>query len=149
MQLIKRRNNGWDPFSLLEQWRPDLYPAENDLNRRYREWGGDFTPQLDVSEAKDSFHVTAEIPGVNKEDVDISIQNNTLTIRGKKTEETNKEDKKQHFSERFYGSFVRSLEFPVDINTGNVKASYKDGLLKLVIPKSENATPKQIKIDVQ
>lgn len=149
MKLIKRNPQTIDPFTILDQLKRDLYPAFNNLDERYEGWGSDFKPSMDVHEEKDAFVVTAELAGVNKDDVKVTIEDKTLSIRGEKKQEKKSEDQKQHFSERFYGTFVRNLEFPVEIDAEKIKASYKDGILELTVPKSKTAVPKQISIDVK
>ncbi|MDY6955137.1 MAG: Hsp20/alpha crystallin family protein [Thermodesulfobacteriota bacterium] len=105
-----------------------------------------FTPAFDISETENELIVTAEIPGMDKEDIDIHLSEGVLTIKGEKRHE--KEDKKEdyHCIERSYGSFTRSIGLPFDVETDKVDATYKDGVLKLTLPKSERAKLKKIEV---
>lgn len=109
--------------------------------------GGDFLPALDIKETPEAFEVTAEVPGLKPEEIEVSLTGDILTIKGKKKEE--KEEKKAgyHLVERRYGSFVRSFRLPVDVVKGKVEATQKDGVLHLVLPKGkkEVATKVQVK----
>jgi HSP20 family protein len=93
--------------------------------------------------------VKADIPGLDKEDIDISVHGDTLTIKGEKKEEKESKDKGLVKTERFYGSFNRSLTLPSEVDAAKVKASYNNGVLELTLPKKEESKPKQIKIDVE
>jgi len=106
-------------------------------------------PALDVTEADDALEVTAELPGVNKEDVDISIVNGMLTIKGEKKAE--KEDKQEnaYMLERSYGSFSRSIPLPFELGTSEVDASFKDGVLKIRIPRPPEAKQEARKIEIK
>jgi len=108
---------------------------------------GDWMPVVDIDETDDAFIVKTELPGVEKDDVSVNIDNGVLTIKGEKKTET--EDKKRHRVECTYGSFVRSFTLPQAIKTGKVEAEYKNGILNLTIPKSEEAKPKQIEVKVK
>ena len=105
-----------------------------------------WSPALDVYQDKDHFTVVAEIPGIKKEDIDITLHEGTLTISGERKAETNGQ---QGFRrERFVGRFQRSVTLPTAIHPDGVKASYTDGVLKVVLPKAEEAKPKQIEVSV-
>ena len=103
---------------------------------------------MDVAETDQSFEVKMDLPGVCADQVDIQIDNNTLTVRGqriKETEEKNQE-KQYHRVERYSGSFSRSVVLPNSINEEETAAEFKDGVLRIVIPKAENAKPRKIAI---
>jgi len=108
-------------------------------------WG----PALDVKETKEHIIVSAEIPGMNAKDVEVTISGDTLTLKGEKKQE--KEEKEESFQliERRYGAFSRSIRLAAEVDTKNIKANYKDGLLTVTLPKSETAKEKQIKINVE
>lgn len=108
----------------------------------------DWSPALDVSESKDSLVVKADIPGMSKEDIHVSVQKDTLVIKGEKRQE--KEVKEENFirTERAYGSFYRAITLPETVDAANVKANYKNGVLELTLPKKEEAKPKEVKVDV-
>jgi HSP20 family protein len=101
---------------------------------------------LNVSETEDAYELEASLPGVKPEDVEITLTNNTLTISGETKAEEEKEDRTFHMRERRYGSFVRSLTLPSAINPDAVEAHFENGVLKLRVPKAEEAKPKRIQI---
>lgn len=110
---------------------------------------GAWAPAVDIHESEEGFSVTADLPGVNKEDVKIDLKNNTLTISGEKKFEEKTPKENYIRIERSYGKFVRSFSMPNNIDSGKIKATFKDGTLELIIPKKEEAKPKQITIDVK
>jgi len=99
-----------------------------------------------VAETKDEILVKAEIPGVNKDDIDITVENNRLTISGEKRQEEEQEGKDYYRTERSYGSFRRIFTLPAQADTDKVKASYDDGVLTVKIPKTEVAKGKKVDI---
>ena len=101
---------------------------------------------VDVSETDDSFIVKASLPGINPEDLDISMTDNVLTIKGEIKMEEEKEGEKYHIRERRFGRFMRSLTFPVPVDADKIEATYENGVLTLVLPKAEEAKPKKIEI---
>lgn len=103
---------------------------------------------MDVAETDQVFEVKVDLPGFNADDVDIQIDNNTLSIRGTRSEESEEQDeeKQYHRVERYSGSFARSVVLPSAINEDETAAEFKDGVLKIVIPKSEEAKPRKISI---
>jgi HSP20 family protein len=106
-------------------------------------------PRLDVTERDGEFVVTAELPGVKREDVDISIENGVLTISAETRSETEeKEGERVLRQERRYGKYLRSLRLGKEIDDRKVKATYRDGVLELVLPKAEAVKPKKISVDV-
>lgn len=118
-------------------------------------WGGRLagtdlirTPSADVTESKDEIRVMVELPGMRPEDVDVSLENNILSISGEKKEERREEDKENrwHLSERRYGSFTRSFVLPRDVEQDRIQASFDNGVLTVTIPKSEKARPRRIEI---
>ncbi|MBN1688498.1 MAG: Hsp20/alpha crystallin family protein [Candidatus Omnitrophica bacterium] len=151
MNLMRRNNkNEWlDPFSFLTSLHDDLdrFFAVPVLRSR-----GEITPlvpQIDVEEDANNYVLRADIPGIKKEELDISVQGNRLTLRGeRKHERETKKDKNYYHCERYYGNFERTFEFPEDINPSVIKANYKDGVLEIAVPKSEEKKPKQIKVDI-
>ena len=105
-----------------------------------------WTPALEVSEEKDNYVVKLELPGVNKEDVKLSLEAGTLTMVGERKNEAKSETAQVYHSERFYGRFQRTVNLPETIAANQVKAGYKDGVLTVTLPKSEEAKPKQITV---
>ena len=106
-------------------------------------------PTVDISENDSGFEIHAELPGVAQEDVQVSVTDNLLTIKGEKNQKRETENKSYHRVERRYGTFQRSFTLPRHVDTGSIKADYKDGILTLTIPKAEEAKPKEIQIGVQ
>jgi HSP20 family protein len=109
---------------------------------------GAWTPAIDVHDSRDNLVVRADLPGLKKDDIEVSIQDETLIIRGEKREESERKEKGVVRTERLYGSFHRAVTLPVAVDENRVKAQYKNGVLELTLPKKEEAKPKQIKIDV-
>jgi HSP20 family protein len=110
---------------------------------------GEWLPSLDVSETKNEIVVKAEVPGMDPKDIDISLSNGTLTIKGEKKQEREKEEEDYHLVERSYGSFMRSIMLPTEVKQDKINASYKNGVLKVVLPKSEETKKKEVKIKVE
>lgn len=103
-----------------------------------------WNPALDVYQDKDQFTVVVELPGLKKEEIEISLHDDTLAISGERKREESSEQ--EFLTERLYGKFQRSLTLPTAVDADKVKASYKDGLLQVVLPKAEEAKPKQIEV---
>ncbi len=118
-----------------------------------RDWefpmkGGELFPSVDISETPQQYIIRAEIPGMRKEDIKISINRNCLTLSGEKKEEKKTEDEKFHRMESYYGSFQRSFVLPDGIKADKVEASFKDGVLSVAVPKSEESKEKTVEIKV-
>jgi len=128
-----------EPFS-LSNWRglPSL--------KKMREFMT-FSPAVDMYDKEKEIVVKAEVPGMDKKDINISVSDNTLTIKGemKKEEETKEED--YYYAERSYGSFSRRLELPAKVQESKIKANFKDGILEIHLPKAPEAKAKEIKIE--
>jgi HSP20 family protein len=150
----------WNPARELATWPSDLFGLQREMNRMFdnvfrfdtRDEDSGFnawTPAVDIAEHDDEYVVKVELPGVNKEDVKITIESNSLTIRGEKKQE--KETKKENFQrvERSYGSFQRSFTLPTTVKSDKIDAVYKDGVLQIALPKAEEAKPKQIEVKVK
>ena len=110
--------------------------------------GGEWAPVVDMSETKDEVILRAEVPGMAKEDITVTLQANVLTMRGEKKEEKRELDATFHRIERSYGSFARSLALPTLVQVEKVVATYKDGVLTVTLPKAEEVKPKEISISV-
>jgi len=108
-----------------------------------------WAPSLDLYEDKDNVFVKAEVPGMKKEDIDVSLHDNALTISGERKFEQKQDDAENYRSERFFGRFSRSVTLPMAVDGNKVTASYKDGILTITLPKSETAKPKQIEVSVK
>lgn len=143
----------WEPLKELQRMRREMDRLwesffETKPTRRQEEIS-EWVPSIDLSETKDSYIVKAEIPGMEAKDIDITLQDDLLTIRGEKKQEKEEKDENYHFVERSYGSFTRSIRLPQEVKGDKIKASYKDGVLKITLPKSEEAKKKETKIKVE
>lgn len=107
-----------------------------------------WTPAFDVYEDKDNFTVKAELPGMKKEDINVSLHDGNLIISGERQNETHNEGTEVYRAERFFGKFQRSVSLPATVAADKVKAAYKDGILTITLPKAEEAKPKQIEVNV-
>jgi len=135
-----------------------MYSLQDEINRMFEEFNGRsfegedrarLVPAADISENKDNFVVTAELPGIRKEDIKVTVQNNMFTISGEKKRDVEDKGDTWHRVERSYGIFARSFELPAMIDANKIKADFKDGVLTIELPKAEDAKPKEIMIDVK
>jgi HSP20 family protein len=110
--------------------------------------GGSWAPVVDIYEKDGNIVLKAELPGVDPKDVDVRVENNLLTLRGERKFDTDVKRENYHRVERAYGAFSRSFTLPNVVDTQNIKAEYKDGVLRMTLPKREEAKPKQIQINV-
>ena len=107
-----------------------------------------WTPAIDLYEDKDNVFVKAELPGMNKEDIEVSFHNGTLSVSGERKSEKKHEDAKVYRAERFFGRFQRAVTLPTPVAADKVKAQYQDGILTITLPKTEEAKPKHIDVNV-
>jgi HSP20 family protein len=107
---------------------------------------GSWVPPVDIEEDKEKIALTAELPGMTENDIDIQMEGGVLTIRGERKFENEKEGKNYHRVERSYGQFVRSFTLPNNVDREKIRAEFQDGLLRIELPKHEEAKPRQIKI---
>lgn len=144
----------------LLRWRPmrDLVDIQDEINCMCEGIIGPtegekgisrLFPPADVIENKDSFIIRAELPGLKKEDIKVTLQNNVFTINGEKRKEQEEKNQTYHKVERSYGTFHRSFELAVQVNPNEIKAEFKDGILTVELPKIEEAKPKEISISVK
>ena len=105
-------------------------------------------PACDVFEDKDAVKIVAEVPGVNPEDVKISLENNILTLRGEKKQQAEEKSERVHRYERTYGTFERSFSLPSSVDPDRIAANYANGILTVSIPKAERARPREIPVKV-
>jgi HSP20 family protein len=145
----------WQPARELTRLRDEFDRMFDDWPRFLRRGAGDeeglrgsWIPAVDIRETKDAIEVTAELPGIDAKDVDVSVQENVLTIRGERSREEVKEDETVHRIEREYGVFERSFTLPRSVEPEKIKAGYKDGVLSVSVPKREEAKPKAVKVEV-
>lgn len=147
MSLMTR----WDPFrnmTTLQEQVNRLFENRFQTGREDNSALTAWAPAVDIYETENELVLKADIPDVNEKDIDIQVENNTLTIRGeRKFEEKAKEDNYLRV-ERTYGSFSRSFSLPNTVDTEAVKAEYKDGVLTVELPKRPESKPKQVKVNV-
>jgi len=106
-----------------------------------------WTPALDLYQSNDNVVAVVELPGMRKEDIEISLHEGMLTVSGERKQETGENEKAER-SERYVGKFRRSISLPARVDTSNVSATYKDGILTVTLPKAEEAKPKKIQVNV-
>jgi HSP20 family protein len=148
-------------MAILTRWDPirELYSLQNRMNRLFEEqYGGGkedslttagaFVPPVDIYEDEHSIQLKLEVPGIDEKNLDVKVENNTLTVTGERKFE--KEEKEENFRrvERRYGSFTRSFTLPNTVNTEDINASYDNGVLNVRLAKRAEAKPKQIKVNV-
>ncbi len=109
----------------------------------------DWAPRVNVEELEDRFEITAEIPGMKKEEINIEVRDNVLTIKGERKSGKEEEGTNYHICERSYGTFQRAFTLPESVTTDNIEAEYADGILRLAVRKVEPEKPKEIKIEVK
>jgi HSP20 family protein len=151
MDIARRgRNSVWNPVGELDRIRREIDELFAPDGRETREANQGFVPALDVEENQAEFLVTVEIPGVDKKDVNVSVVDNLLTIKGEKRRERNaKEGSQVYRKETWEGSFQRTITLPDRVETDKIQAKMKDGVLQLLLPKREEAKPRQIEVTVQ
>ena len=154
MNLIRWQTPGltaWPSFDRLSNLRDELDrlfgEPLTELARTSDLLGG-WSPALDVREDKDNFVVTVELPGMKKEDVEVSLHDGSLSISGERKSEAKVETTEVYRSERFFGRFQRTVILPAPVAADKISAQYKDGVLTVTLPKSEEAKPKQIDVQV-
>ena len=145
----------WNPYQELERLQDRVFrairvnPAESD-----REGGNafltraDWTPSVDITEDEKEYLLTADLPQIEKENVKVVVENGSLILSGERRQEDVHKDKKVHRIERSYGSFQRSFSLPEDADGNGVTASFRDGVLRVSLPKSEEKKPKHIEVTV-
>jgi HSP20 family protein len=161
MNLIRREPT--TPYTLFRPFETPLYREMEEMTDRLNRVFGtfpkpfelkepltvaDFTPPVDIQETENEYLVKAELPEVKKEDVKVTLENGVLTIQGERNLEKEEKGKKFHRIERSYGTFLRTFTVPLDADETKVAADFKEGLLKVHIPKTEKARPKAIEVKV-
>jgi HSP20 family protein len=144
----------WDPYrefttlqDRMNRIFQDFYgsrPTDDDVMTR-----GSWMPPVDIYQnGRQEIVLKAELPGIKREDIDLRVENNTLTLRGERKRESDVTDEQYHRVERAYGSFSRSFSLPDTIDTEKVRADFRDGVLTVTLPIREEAKPKQIQVQV-
>ena len=138
----------------------DLFSIHNDMSRLFDQWyrpargraegeNLDWMPVVDILEANGHVEIRAEMPGLSEQDVQVSVTDDVLTLKGEKTQESDEKDQKYHRVERSYGRFQRSFTLPANLNPEAIKAKFTNGVLTVSIPKAEEVKPKEIQISVE
>ena len=145
----------FEPFRDLVTFQDRLNRIFEDAFRGSRgaseeEWalGGSWAPSVDIYEQDGNLVLKAELPGIDPKDVDVHVENNVLTLRGERKLDSEVKRESYHRVERSYGAFSRSFTLPNVVDTDKIKAEFKEGVLRLVLPKKEEAKPKQISISI-
>ena len=153
----------WNPFGSLHRdldqmfnalrsgfWRSSAGGQSSELAPMWQRMSGRaLAPAVDIAETNDQYELTAELPGMDPEHVEVKIANGRLTIKGEKKEETEEEKEGYHLSERRYGSFQRSFDLPDGVDADKIIAEFKNGVLKISIPKTPELQEKEKKIAIQ
>ena len=141
----------------LIRWQPrDTFSVNREIDNLINQVWGDqgnpntqaWYPKVDIAEDENQFVLHAELPGMNREDIQVSLEDGVLTISGERKFETKKEDKNYLHRERSYGSFTRSFRMGKNVQVDKIAAAYKDGVLTMTLPKAEEVKPRQIEVTV-
>ncbi|MGB9781265.1 Hsp20/alpha crystallin family protein [Caldanaerobacter sp.] len=145
MSLMKRGRDWWDwPFDINIRNLPSIF----DIN--FPSISGLFSrPRVDIVESETEIVATAELPGVDKKDIEINVYDNILEIKGQTSVDEEKEDKNYYIRERYYGSFARRIELPAEVDPERTTAKFENGILKITMPKLHPSKPKKRKIDIE
>lgn len=144
----------WDPFNDIISLRERMDKMFEDSLSRFRHpeeatmqtfW----SPLVDIYETDENIVLKAELPGVDKSEVSVEVKDNTLILKGERKREKELKEENYHRIERSFGTFMRSFSLPVTVKQDHVKARFKDGVLEVTLPKSEEAKPKQVKVEVE
>ena len=140
----------YNPFADVEDFPTGLRLFQDSINRLFSDQSAarPWAPPVDIFETDNDLVLKADVPDVKMEDIDIQIENGTLTLKGERRFEKNENNKGFHRIERSYGSFVRYFTLPDTVNTENVRAEYHHGVLTVTLPKKEIAKPKSVKVQV-
>jgi HSP20 family protein len=140
----------WEPFRDMLSLRADMDRLFSSLfGHTPEEREGFWAPVIDIEEDNENILVKAEIPGMKKDDIKVSVQGNMLNITGERKQESEAKNKTFHRVERTYGKFSRMITLPTDVDSDKVKASYKDGILNITLPKPESVKPRHIDVEIK
>ena len=132
--------SGWPSAERWKQMTPFGYSGG---------FGKALSPEVDISETDDAYEITAELPGISEQDIDVTLSDDTLTLSAEKKEEREEKEKNYYLSERSYGRFQRSFMLPADVNADKIATAYRQGVLTITVPKSPEAKSKVRKIKVK
>lgn len=148
---VRVKRNGDDPFTMLQREMNDLF------DNFFRSFDialfgsrmGEFTPRVDVSETDKEIKVSAELPGMDERDIEVTLNKDSLTIKGEKKEEKEDKGKDYYRMERSYGSFSRTIPLPLEVETDRAEATFKKGVLTVTLPKTAKAIKETKKIAIK
>lgn len=146
----ERMPSVWEPVENVERRFEDF--MRSSLTPAFRRWmprEPSWTPAMDLTERNDKYIVTMELPGIKIEDIDVSVSDGSLTVKGEKKTEKEIKEESYYSSERSYGSFYRSVPLPRGVDAGKIKAAYDNGILEIDIPKTSESQPSRINIAVK
>ena len=151
MSMIHRKDDGYPATPGLRDEMNRLFDTffQGTLAPHGGDWRQTFLPAIDVHETANEIVVTAELPGVKPEEVDVNLTGNILTIKGEKKEDVEQKGKNWHRIERSYGTFQRTFQLPETVDPERAKAAYDNGVLRVTVAKTEAARPRAIKVDVK
>jgi len=147
---MKKNIAKWEPFR-------DLVSLRSDFDRLFESFFGGlpavqedlWAPVVDIIENNGNIEVKAELPGMSKDDIKVTVKDDILSLSGERKQEKEIKEKTYHRIERFYGSFCRNIQLPESVEADKVKATYKDGVLNILLPKPVSAKPKKIDVEVK
>jgi HSP20 family protein len=142
--------NTWSPFDRLASFRDEinrLFDAGTAGAGESSFFSG-WSPTLDMYDEKDRFLVSVELPGMKKDEINLSFQDGVLTVSGERKHEREGQEGETFRSERYFGKFQRSVSLPASVDAAKIGTTYKDGVLMIELPKAEEAKPKQIQVNV-
>jgi HSP20 family protein len=149
MKMNEKNLKLWEPFRELVSMRDDMDrlfetffgSGQGDLENYWK-------PAIDIEESNGNLMVRAELPGMTKDDIKVSVQDDMLTISGERMRENEEKNKTVHRIERCYGQFRRMIRLPATVDADKVKATYKEGVLHVTLPKPESLKPKNIDVEI-
>jgi len=155
MDIVRRGTGGlWDPIGELDRIRREIDEMFDPTASRFFSpdrgiFDREVSPALDVVERENDFLVSVDLPGVDEKDLDITVANNVLTLKGEKKDSRESKEGKVYRKESWEGSFQRTVSLPAGISVDKISARMHDGVLEVTVPKTEEAKPRQITVNVQ
>jgi len=148
METLTRSSRRTSPLRSLQEEVNRVFESvfPSSMDKQEESMSTVWSPRMDLTESDDNYHLSVDLPGISKDDVSISVENNRLTIRGERQEHSRTENENMVRMERTFGSFYRSVGLPKSVNEDKIKATFTNGVLSVDIPKTEKSKPKKIKI---
>lgn len=143
----------WDTFREMERMMRNVFTSPISLMRPSRWWmaplAGEFAPEVDLRETENEFVLSATVPGLTKDDIDINVTNDSITISGERKTEEEKPGQRYHVRQQSYGAFSVSYALPSDVKPDEVKAAYKNGILEVTMPKAEVTKAHKVNVEAK